>query len=170
MGKETLSETTIDHTTEQNLDELDGHDTRNESQSGIEQLPVFGYDLIREYLLNEILGQDAPQLLYWGGKQLARKFPLNSVEEICEFFRNAGWGSLEQIKLSRDESLFELSGEPVLRRLSINTDCHFQLEAGFLAQQFQYQKRVSSEAVEERKKRSKKVSLIVKWDLKDVIG
>ncbi|WP_409289673.1 YslB family protein [Peribacillus sp. SCS-37] len=167
MGKEAVNETTLEKTSELSLNEKQ----REENAVGPagHDIPAFGYDLIREFLLNELLGKEASQLLYWGGKQLARKFPLQSVEEIIEFFRNAGWGTLTQTKLSKDESLFELSGSTVERRLSINVKCHFQLEAGFLAEQFEIQRKVSTEAIEEPKKRGAKVSFIVKWDTKDGI-
>ncbi|MBM7691992.1 putative hydrocarbon binding protein [Peribacillus deserti] len=168
MGKEVMNETPVETASEQSLNEQPLVENEN-PHTDAQQIPVFGYDLIREYLLNEILGQDAAQLLYWGGKQLARKFPLHSVEDICVFFHSAGWGTLTQKKLSKDESIFELSGDGVSRRLSINEKCHFQLEAGFLAQQFELQKKVSSEAIEELKKRTSKVTFIVKWDPKDSI-
>ncbi|PLT30233.1 DUF2507 domain-containing protein [Peribacillus deserti] len=163
-----MNETSVETASDQDLNEQPLEEKESLPPES-KQVPVFGYDLIREYLMSEILGQDAPQLLYWGGKQLARKFPLNTVEDICGFFHSAGWGALSQKKLSKDESIFELSGDSVARRLSINDKCHFQLEAGFLAQQFELQKRVSSEAIEEIKKRNRKVTFIVKWDPKDSV-
>lgn len=69
-----------------------------ENMSMIElKVPAFGYELIREDLLNELLGEDTPDILYWAGKQIARKYPLFSINEIKEFFTNAGWGTLELI-------------------------------------------------------------------------
>ena len=56
-------------------------------------VPAFGYELIREDFIEEILGEDAPSILYWVGKHIARKYPLFSFDEIQEFFLNAGWGT-----------------------------------------------------------------------------
>ncbi|MFJ7850519.1 YslB family protein [Peribacillus sp. NPDC097206] len=133
------------------------------------QVPAFGYELIRETLLNDILGKDSYQILYWAGKQLARKFPLNGDQELVAFFHNAGWGHLEIIKLSKSEMELSLSGEMVARRLDLYPDSHFQLEAGFLAEQFTLQKRFISEATEEIKRRAKKVDFTICWDPKDPI-
>lgn len=131
------------------------------------QVPAFGYELIREFLLNDILGNDSYQILYWAGKQLARKFPLSGEQELAEFFLNAGWGHLEIIKLSKTEMELSLSGEMISRRLDLYPDAHFQLEAGFLAEQFTLQKKFLSEATEEIKRRSKKVDFTIRWDPKD---
>ena len=133
------------------------------------QVPAFGYELIRESLLNDILGKDSYQILYWAGKQLARKFPLNGDQEWVALFHNAGWGHLEIIKLSKSEMELSLSGEMVARRLDLYPDSHFQLEAGFLAEQFTLQKKFLSEATEDIKRRAKKVGFTISWDPKDPI-
>lgn len=39
-------------------------------------IPVFGYDILRDYLLPTILGKHEKDVLYWAGKDLARKFPV----------------------------------------------------------------------------------------------
>ena len=36
----------------------------------------FGYELIRDHVLASILGKHEKDILYWAGKDLARKFPL----------------------------------------------------------------------------------------------
>jgi predicted hydrocarbon binding protein len=74
------------------------------------QIPVFGYELIRDILLNDILGKDSPQVLYWAGKQLARKFPLSEINEVISFFNKASWGNLEIFKQTKDEMIVSLSG------------------------------------------------------------
>ncbi len=53
----------------------------------------FGYDLIRNDLLKEILGQDHDALLYWVGKALARKHPANNAEELIAFFSSGELGT-----------------------------------------------------------------------------
>ncbi|WP_409302051.1 YslB family protein [Peribacillus sp. SCS-155] len=142
----------------------------DDEQMNKQQIPAFGYEIIREFVLADILGKESPQILYWAGKQLARKFPLTGKDEIIAFFYNAGWGNLQFIKETRDDLELTLSGQPVERRFELNEDCHFQLEAGFLAEQFTLQRKFTAETLEEIKRRTKKVILTVKWDTKDPIG
>jgi len=132
-------------------------------------VPAFGYELIREILLPEILGSDAPEILYWVGKQLARKFPLQDLTELVKFFDQAGWGELKVRNEKKNELELELSSELITHRLQSKGNWHFQLEAGFLAQQMEIQKEVISEAFEHPKKRGGKVLFTVKWDKKDPI-
>lgn len=131
------------------------------------KIPAFGYELVREHVINDILGKDSFQILYWAGKQLARKFPLNSIDESIEFFRSAGWGNLSISKESKNDYELSLTGEIIARRMDLNSECHFQLEAGFLAEQCAMQKKLTSEAVCNIKKRAKKVLITVQWDQKD---
>lgn len=141
-------------------------------QSEIEelQIPVFGYELIREILLQDILGEDSYHILYWAGKQLARKFPLTSMGEVVTFFQSAGWGQLMINKETKNEMELTLNGEMINRRLDLYSNSHFQLEAGFLAEQCVIQKKFYSEAIAEIKKRSHKILFTVKWDTKDPIS
>ena len=117
------------------------------------QIPTFGYELIREILLQDILGEDSYHILYWAGKQLARKFPLTSMNEVISFFQSAGWGELIIKKETKNEMELTLTGEIINRRLDLYTNTHFQLEAGFLAEQCVLQKKFYSEAISEIKKR-----------------
>lgn len=129
---------------------------------------IFSKELLRDILLPDLLGKDHSQILYWAGKQLARKFPLNNVEDIIDFFRNAGWGELVEEKRSKYESEFILSGNIISRRFDLNDKCEFQLEAGFLAQQIEFQKKRITEAAPEPKRKAAKVKLLVRWDTKDL--
>ncbi len=133
------------------------------------QVPAFGYELVREIVLQDILGEDSYHILYWAGKQLARKFPLTSMGEVVAFFQSAGWGHLVIEKETNDEMELILTGEITKRRLEIYPECHFQLEAGFLAEQCVLQKKFYSEAIADIKKRYNKVLFTVKWDTKDPI-
>ncbi len=127
------------------------------------QVPIFGYELIRDMLLPDLLGKDHTQLIYWAGKQLARKFTIDTQEEIVQFFKEAGWGELELIQQSKYEVKYVIRGEMIERRLELNKDATFQLEAGFLAEQIQRQKGKTAEAIEEQKKR-KEITITVQWD------
>ncbi len=132
-------------------------------------VPVFGYNLIREDLLTDLLGKDTPEHLYWAGKRLARKYPLQTIDEIVAFFHKAGWGTLSIKSESKHEMLYVLESEVITERLKANPTSTFHLESGFLAQQTQLQKGVLSEAFEHPGKKGGKVQFTVKWDLKDKI-
>ncbi|WP_428909320.1 YslB family protein [Niallia sp. Krafla_26] len=130
-------------------------------------VPAFGYELIREVLIPDILGEETPKILYWAGKNVARKYPLESLSDIIPFFKQAGWGDLQVIKESKSELVLELSSEMITKRIKENGKSTFQLEAGFLAQQVENQKQAITEAFEHPRKRSGKVQITVKWDMKD---
>ncbi len=59
------------------------------------QTPLFGIELIRDYVLTDLLGSDYRQVIYWAGKRLARQFPVVDESELASFFEQAGWGTLE---------------------------------------------------------------------------
>lgn len=132
-------------------------------------IPVFGYELLRDILIPDLLGKDTPEISYWAGKNLARKFPHLSLEECFVFFQNAGWGQLSQLSERKNELKLELSGEIVERRFHMFHEPCFRLETGFIAQQVQTQKQAIAEASEELNKKHNKVIITVKWDLKDPI-
>ena len=64
-------------------------------------IPVFGYEIIRDNLLTSILGKHEEDVLYWAGKEIARKFPLFSMDEASSFFEEAGWGSFNIRKANK---------------------------------------------------------------------
>ncbi|MBV7506034.1 YslB family protein [Bacillus sp. sid0103] len=127
-------------------------------------ISIFGYELIREILLPEILGKDTPEILYWAGKRLARKYPLTDMEQIIDFFAKASWGQLELTKENKTEIQFELMSPIMVSRVKSKAEHFFQLEAGFLAQQIEYQKEASAETFEHPVKKSNKVLFTVKWE------
>lgn len=47
-----------------------------------------GYELIRNDVLQLVLGKEHDHLLYWVGKSLARKYKLEEIEELHTFFLN----------------------------------------------------------------------------------
>lgn len=130
---------------------------------------IFGYELIREIVLPEILGKDITEILYWAGKRLARKYPLNTFDEMKEFFAKASWGQLEITSENKDEMEFELMSPLIVSRVKSKAEHFFQLEAGFLAQQIEFQKEVIAETFEHPVKKSNKVQFTVKWDKKDEV-
>ena len=132
-------------------------------------ISIFGYELIREILLPEILGKDTPEILYWAGKRLARIYPSADFDEVTAFFHKASWGQLEIKKETKNEIEIELLSPLLVSRVKSKAEHYFQLEAGFLAQQMELQKGVVAEAFEHPVKKGNKVQFTVKWDSKDYI-
>lgn len=130
------------------------------------KISAFGYELIRDHVLSTILGKHEEDILYWAGKDLARKFPLFSIDEAPSFFIEAGWGILELEKQSKDEASYLLTGDPEL--LKISERC-FRLEAGFLAEQQQKAGGFLTECYEEKFLKRNQVRFRVKWDLKEKV-
>ncbi|MEK4521494.1 YslB family protein [Psychrobacillus sp. FSL W7-1457] len=123
----------------------------------------FGYEIIRDHVLTSILGKHEKEILYWAGKDLARKFPLYSMEEAISFFQEAGWGRLELDKTSKDSAHYTLETYN-LPQSGINR-CH-RLEAGFLAEQKQKIDGYETECYDEFVKKTGLVTFHIKWDLK----
>lgn len=128
-------------------------------------IPSFGYEIIRDHLLQSILGKHEEDVLYWAGKELARKFPLFSMDEAASFFQEAGWGELTiDSKTLKDGAYYILTGEPSL--LNIESRC-FKLEAGFLAEQMQKSLGFLTECYEEKNKKHNYVKFQLKWDVQE---
>ena len=123
-----------------------------------------GYEIIRDHVLPNILGKHEDEILYWSGKDIARKFPIFSIDELPDFFREAGWGPLffQEGKNAKDEALFilEQSDSTLLEKRS------YQLEAGFIAEQFQKLNGFLTECYGEKFPKESEVRFLVKWDLK----
>ncbi|WP_226535347.1 YslB family protein [Fictibacillus halophilus] len=128
---------------------------------------AFGYEILRSDLLPELLGKQERNILYWAGRHLARKYPLHTMEEVSAFFNEAGWGNLEMIEASKTEMVFSLHSLLIEQRIENFQHHTFSLEAGFLAEQIQLQKKCTTEALESMKRN--KVSITVQWDKKDTI-
>jgi len=133
------------------------------------ELPInaFGYELLREVVIPDILGEDSRFIMYWAGKRLARKYPLPTIDDVISFFEKAGWGTLTIKNQKKNEIIFELDSELVKKRFELHQSPSFQLEAGFIAEQLELMNQFSTEAYEEIKRRSQKVIFTVKWDVKD---
>lgn len=108
---------------------------------------TFAYSLLRNDLLPDLLGQEEETILYWAGKHLAKKYPLSSIDEICDFFQKAGWGTLSVVKEKPNTVVFELiPPDPPPN--------HYKLEAGFLAEQFAFMRERVTETFEQMKRKS----------------
>jgi predicted hydrocarbon binding protein len=130
-------------------------------------IPAFGYEMIREKLIPDLLGKEFKSILYWAGRNLARHYPLSSTEEIIAFFPKAGFGNLSVVKESKDNIEFLLKGPLIENRFNRNEDATYSLESGFLAEQVEKIVQYSAEAVEEQRKRALEIHIIVQWDKRD---
>jgi predicted hydrocarbon binding protein len=126
-----------------------------------------GYEIIRDHVIPNILGKHQDEILYWSGKDIARKFPIFSIDELPDFFQEAGWGHLtfQEGKNAKDEAIFilEQSDTTLLEKRS------YQLEAGFIAEQFQKLNGFLTECYGEKLLKESQIRFLVKWDLKTKI-
>lgn len=123
----------------------------------------FGYELIRDHVLTSILGKHEKDILYWAGKELARKFPLYSMEEATTFFLEAGWGTLILEKVTKDSAFYKLETSNLPQN---GISRSHRLEAGFLAEQQQKVGGYLTECYDEQMKKSGSVHFQIKWDVK----
>lgn len=126
----------------------------------------FGYEILRDHVLPSILGNHEDEILYWAGKEVARKFPIFGVDELPEFFQEAGWGILTFVKTTKDETFYTLSREDGTNVQ--NRSC--RLEAGFIAEQYQKFNGLLTECYGELNDKDSLVYFQVKWDSKAKIG
>ncbi|WP_261133167.1 YslB family protein [Bacillus sp. Marseille-Q3570] len=132
---------------------------------------LFGYELMRDVLLPELLGKEDHSLLYWAGRTLARKYPMDTTEELIQFFAAANFGELQLKEETSKTITFELSSDRISELLRKRMHEGFQLEAGFLAEHIQRQKDRVTESFEEIKRgKEDKIIFTVQWDRKDEIS
>lgn len=129
-------------------------------------VPSFGYEIIRDYLLPSILGKHEKDVLYWAGKDLARKFPCTDIQLIISFFQDAGWGVLTLEKEEKDGYIFHLTNDADLLKVEERS---FRLEAGFIAQQIQALQGCLTECFDEKREKQQQVIFTLKWDKKEKV-
>ncbi|MDF7636682.1 YslB family protein [Leuconostocaceae bacterium ESL0958] len=95
--------------------------------------------LLRDGLLDNLLGVDYANITYWAGKELARQFPAQTIEELQQFFTKAAWGDLTILYQDSGQQQWSLTGPIVQERLAVKESPDFSLETGFLAQQLESQ-------------------------------
>lgn len=120
----------------------------------------FGYEILRDHVIPDILGRHEQDILYWAGKSLARKFPLTSLDAAQDFFQHANFGVLKLERTTRSEMVYHLAAPGPEQRC-------YKLEAGFLAQQKQNIDGFMTEAFEESLGKKKGVRITLKTDLRD---
>lgn len=108
-----------------------------------------GYDILRYLALPELLGPESHTLLYFMGRNLARKLELKAIEDIYYTFERLGWGRLELVREKKKELVFHLMADAIVQRLQAPFDTEFRLEAGFLAEAIQLVEDIECECTEE---------------------
>lgn len=108
-----------------------------------------GYDVLRYLTLPELLGPESHTLLYFMGRNLARKLDLKAIEDIYYTFEKLGWGKLELIREKKKELVFHLMSDSVVQRLQAPFDTEFRLESGFLAEAIQLLEDIECECTED---------------------
>ncbi|WP_217586901.1 YslB family protein [Lentibacillus saliphilus] len=93
-----------------------------------------GYDVLRYISLPDVLGTEAETLLYFMGKNLARKLQAETMHDLFYLFEKMGWGRLDFVKEKRKELIFTLMSDAVVQRLKAPFEADFRLEAGFLSE------------------------------------
>src|SRR5690625_293465 len=120
-----------------------------------------GYDILRYIVLPELLGLEKKIILYFMGKNIARKFSFETIEEIQHAFRKLGCGKLELVKERYKSDTFQLIAQAVDYRIRELFVTEFRLESGFLAESMQQIERTECECVEKVNKRLHQVELKV---------
>lgn len=120
-----------------------------------------GYDVLRYISLPDLLGEESNVLLYFMGKNLARKLPPQSLEDIFYTFERLGWGQLDLVKERKKTFIFHLMSDAIVYRLKAPIETEFRLEAGFLAEAIQLIYRTECECIEKINRRLQQVELKV---------
>ncbi|PAV27638.1 hypothetical protein CIL05_20975 [Virgibacillus profundi] len=120
-----------------------------------------GYDVLRYISLPELLGTQSDPLLYFMGRNLARKLEIKAMEDLYFIYEKLGWGQLELVKEKKKELVFHLMADSVAERLQASFHTEFRLEAGFLAEAVHMIKEIDCECTEEINKKIHQVEFTV---------
>ena len=119
---------------------------------------------MRDVILPLILGKETNGILYWIGKDLARQYPVQSIENLTTLVGQLGLGNLALASNRGTTFTWKLSGPVVAERISLQKEhTSFTLEAGLIAKELEYQLgRVTEASVLEMKKDS--VTIVAEAD------
>ncbi|HEY4601134.1 MAG TPA: YslB family protein [Cerasibacillus sp.] len=120
-----------------------------------------GYDVLRYIGLADLLGTEKDTIIYFMGKNMARKFAITTLGDVIYFFDQMGWGKLELMKEKRNRVLFSLLADSVAQRLHTKIKTDFLMEAGFLAEAMQQLKEIECECTVKTHDRIGKVEFTV---------
>lgn len=123
-----------------------------------------GYDILRYVGLPSLLGTEADTILYFMGKELARKFEINSFEDIYIISEKMGWGRLELVKEKKHSITFCMMADAVVYRLKSPIEVEFRLECGFISEAVEMIKNVKCECSEKINQRIHQIEFQVVYD------
>lgn len=126
--------------------------------------------LLRDQLLENLLGEEIDDILYWAGKELARQKHAHSVNDLPAMFDLFSFGTLTLENQRKHKLEYRLTGEVVEERLNHHSSASFALETGYLAQQLQVIDQIYTEAIYEVKVRKKEVWITVQSDPKEPLS
>ena len=126
----------------------------------------FALTAMRDLMLPNMLGEEQHNILYWAGRDLAAKLPVDETA-IPQLFTQVGFGALTPLKQKRQERQYLLAGDVVATRIRTYEDPDFQLEAGFLAQALQQVLGFAVEGCSAIQRREQNVVLTVVMDNQD---
>lgn len=128
-----------------------------------------GVALLRDLVLPDLLNKNTGTILYWAGKELARRLPLADTSAVQDFFVLVSLGNLALIRQKGNQYTYELSGSAVNERLKLTETPDFQFETGFIAQQVEQQLGIIAEGIHEFIPKQKKAVITVQTDPKDPV-
>src|SRR5699024_5047920 len=99
--------------------------------------PGAGYDILRYISLPDLLGKESSTILYFMGKNIARKFEFETLEDIYYFFQQIGYVNLELNKERRKELIFHLLSDSVVDRKQAPYQADIKIEVDFLSESIQ---------------------------------
>ncbi|TLQ51673.1 DUF2507 domain-containing protein [Lacticaseibacillus casei] len=126
----------------------------------------FAVTAMRDLMLPNMLGEEQHHILYWSGRDLATKLPVDETA-LPQLFTQVGFGTLTPLKQMRQERQYLLAGDVVATRIRTYDDPDFQLEAGFLAQSLQQVLGFAVEGGSATQRRDQNVVLTVVMDNQD---
>src|SRR5690625_3790751 len=91
-----------------------------------------GYDVLRYISLPELLGSESNTLLYYMGRNLARKLDIKAIEDISYIFEKLGWGEIELVKEKRKELFFYFIADSFFKALKLSNYWVFSFQIIFL--------------------------------------
>lgn len=96
--------------------------------------PTAGHDVLRYISMPDFLGQEKETILYFIGRNLARKINIETIDDLYYLFDKFRWGTLELVKDRRRTLTFHLMSDDVATRLMSPFQIDYRLESGFIAE------------------------------------
>ena len=125
----------------------------------------FGYEILRDHVLPSILGTHEDEILYWAGKEVAENSQFSALMNFLYSFRKPVGVHFISKRRRKDEAFYSLKND--FGTNNQNRSC--QLEAGFIAEQYQKLNGLLTECYGESNAKDGLVHFQVKWDLKTKI-